>query len=159
MFDAALRAAGVTTAATVARLGVTKLGRLAPDVLLCDVDTTDVDAPRTAASHSFPAAELFIRIRVAANIGGAFDSPPLRARRRGVRRQFARTTNAGQARSSDGGAGGDRYRKIHSGSARRLVRRRSAGGGEEMLSSSAGRIALPIAGDDPKAEEVVATHR
>lgn len=41
--SAALRAAGAPALATVSRLNVTELGKLAPDLLVCDVDAVDVD--------------------------------------------------------------------------------------------------------------------
>jgi DNA-binding NarL/FixJ family response regulator len=44
MFGTVLRTAGVRTAATIARLDVTELGHLAPDLLVCDVDKSEVDA-------------------------------------------------------------------------------------------------------------------
>jgi DNA-binding NarL/FixJ family response regulator len=44
MFGAVLRAAGVPTTAMIGRLEVTELGRLTPDLLVCDVDETEVDA-------------------------------------------------------------------------------------------------------------------
>jgi DNA-binding NarL/FixJ family response regulator len=43
-FGAILRAAGVLTPVAIARLDVTELGRLAPDLLVCDFDKTEVDA-------------------------------------------------------------------------------------------------------------------
>ncbi len=39
-----LRAAGVPDLATVARLDVTELGKLAPDLLVCDIDEVEVDS-------------------------------------------------------------------------------------------------------------------
>lgn len=44
MFRTVLRAAGVPTMATIAGLDVTELGRLAPDLLVCDIDDSAVDA-------------------------------------------------------------------------------------------------------------------
>jgi DNA-binding NarL/FixJ family response regulator len=43
MFSAVFRAAGELPLATLARLDVRELGRLLPDVLVCDVDTTKKD--------------------------------------------------------------------------------------------------------------------
>ena len=43
MFSAVFKAAGAPALATLARLDVTELGRLAPDLLVCDVDELDVD--------------------------------------------------------------------------------------------------------------------
>jgi DNA-binding NarL/FixJ family response regulator len=44
MFSAVFKAAGEPGLATIARLDVTQLGRLGPDVLVCDLDDLDVDA-------------------------------------------------------------------------------------------------------------------
>jgi DNA-binding NarL/FixJ family response regulator len=44
MFSAVLKAAGLPALATLARLNVSDLGRLAPDLLVCDLDELDVDA-------------------------------------------------------------------------------------------------------------------
>jgi DNA-binding NarL/FixJ family response regulator len=44
MFGAVLRAVGIHSAATVARLDVTELGQIAPDLLVCDIDESEVDA-------------------------------------------------------------------------------------------------------------------
>jgi DNA-binding NarL/FixJ family response regulator len=43
LLSAVLRAAGLSPLATIARLDVTELGKLAPDLLVCDVDELDVD--------------------------------------------------------------------------------------------------------------------
>jgi DNA-binding NarL/FixJ family response regulator len=43
LFSAVFKAAGEPALATVARLNVTELGRLLPDVLICDIDDLDVD--------------------------------------------------------------------------------------------------------------------
>jgi DNA-binding NarL/FixJ family response regulator len=43
MFSAVFKAAGEQGLATVARLDVVELGRLSPDVLVCDLDDIDVD--------------------------------------------------------------------------------------------------------------------
>ena len=43
LFSSALRAAGVPALVTIARLDVAQLGRLAPNLLVCDVDGADVD--------------------------------------------------------------------------------------------------------------------
>ncbi len=43
MFSAVFKAAGESALATVARLNVVELGKLVPDVLVCDVDDLDVD--------------------------------------------------------------------------------------------------------------------
>lgn len=42
-FRAAFKAAGVPALATVARLDVTELGKLAPSLLVCDVDDCNAD--------------------------------------------------------------------------------------------------------------------
>src|SRR5487761_2447129 len=42
-FGAVLKAAGEPAPATLARLDVSELGRLAPDLLVCDIDDIDVD--------------------------------------------------------------------------------------------------------------------
>lgn len=44
MFSAAFKAAGAPALATVARLEVSALGRLGPDLLVCDIDGLDEDA-------------------------------------------------------------------------------------------------------------------
>jgi DNA-binding NarL/FixJ family response regulator len=44
MFGSALQMAGISTPPSIARLDVTELGRLAPTLLICDVDHTKVDA-------------------------------------------------------------------------------------------------------------------
>ena len=49
MFRTVLRAAGVPTMATIAGLDVTELGRLAPDLLVCDIDDSAVDALECSA--------------------------------------------------------------------------------------------------------------
>ena len=43
IFSAVFKAAGEPALATVARLDVVELGRLAPDVLVCDLDDVDGD--------------------------------------------------------------------------------------------------------------------
>jgi DNA-binding NarL/FixJ family response regulator len=43
IFSAVFKAAGEPALATVARLNVAELGRLVPDVLVCDLDDLDVD--------------------------------------------------------------------------------------------------------------------
>jgi hypothetical protein len=43
MFGAVLKAAGEPSPASVARLDVVELGRLAPDLLVCDIDDSRVD--------------------------------------------------------------------------------------------------------------------
>src|SRR5271154_4333468 len=43
MFSAVFKAAGAPALATLARLDVPELGRLLPDLLVCDVDYVDVD--------------------------------------------------------------------------------------------------------------------
>lgn len=43
IFSAVLKAAGEPALATVARLDVRELGRLVPDVLVCDLDDVDID--------------------------------------------------------------------------------------------------------------------
>jgi DNA-binding NarL/FixJ family response regulator len=44
LFSGVFKAAGVPALATLARLDVTELGKIAPDLLICDVDGVDVDA-------------------------------------------------------------------------------------------------------------------
>jgi len=43
MFGVALREAGEPATATIARLDVTELGKLTPDLVVCDIDALDVD--------------------------------------------------------------------------------------------------------------------
>jgi DNA-binding NarL/FixJ family response regulator len=43
MFSAVFKAAGESPLATLARLDVPELGRLLPDLLVCDVDATEKD--------------------------------------------------------------------------------------------------------------------
>jgi DNA-binding NarL/FixJ family response regulator len=43
LFSGVFKAAGVPALATLARLDVTELGKVAPDLLVCDVDGVDVD--------------------------------------------------------------------------------------------------------------------
>jgi DNA-binding NarL/FixJ family response regulator len=62
MFGAVLRKAGVPTAATFARLDVTELGRLAPDLLVCDVDETEVDALELLRQIRFVLPECLIAV-------------------------------------------------------------------------------------------------
>ncbi len=44
MFEALLRKAGAPSLVTVAPLDVTGLGRLAPELLVCDIDASEVDS-------------------------------------------------------------------------------------------------------------------
>ncbi|MGD0052029.1 MAG: hypothetical protein ABSD03_09495 [Vulcanimicrobiaceae bacterium] len=44
LFSGVFKTAGVPALATLARLDVTELGKLAPDLLVCDVDAVDVDS-------------------------------------------------------------------------------------------------------------------
>jgi DNA-binding NarL/FixJ family response regulator len=44
MFSAIFKAAGAPALATIARLDVTELGKIVPDLLVCDIDGVDVDA-------------------------------------------------------------------------------------------------------------------
>jgi DNA-binding NarL/FixJ family response regulator len=44
LFVAALKGAGAPALTTVARLDVSELGRLSPELLVCDVDGLDVDS-------------------------------------------------------------------------------------------------------------------
>jgi DNA-binding NarL/FixJ family response regulator len=61
-FGAVLRAAGVPTTAKIARLDVTELGRLAPDLLICDIDGSEVDALELLRQIRFVLPECLIAV-------------------------------------------------------------------------------------------------
>lgn len=61
-FAAVLTAAGIVAPATVARLDVPELGRLAPDLLICDVDTSEVDALELLRRIRFVLPECIIAV-------------------------------------------------------------------------------------------------
>ncbi len=52
IFSAVFKAAGEPALATVARLDVLELGRLVPDVLVCDLDDVDVDHSNCCAKFA-----------------------------------------------------------------------------------------------------------
>jgi CheY-like chemotaxis protein len=62
IFCAILRTVGVLTTPIVARLDVSELGRLAPDLLVCDVDHTQVDALELLRQIRFVLPECLIAV-------------------------------------------------------------------------------------------------
>jgi len=62
MFSAVLKKAGEQSSATFARLDVSELGRLAPDLLVCDIDDIDVDALELLRQIRFVLPECLIAV-------------------------------------------------------------------------------------------------
>jgi DNA-binding NarL/FixJ family response regulator len=62
LFTSVLRAAGVPALATIARLDVTELGRLAPDLLVCDIDAVEVDRLELLRRIRFVVPECLIAV-------------------------------------------------------------------------------------------------
>jgi DNA-binding NarL/FixJ family response regulator len=62
MFSNVLKAAGEVPLATVAGLSVTELGKLAPDVLICDVDGIDSDPIELLRQIRFVLPETLIAV-------------------------------------------------------------------------------------------------
>jgi DNA-binding NarL/FixJ family response regulator len=62
MFSAVFKAAGELPLATLARLEVSELGRLLPDVLVCDIDTTEKDSLELLRQIRFVLPECLIAV-------------------------------------------------------------------------------------------------
>jgi DNA-binding NarL/FixJ family response regulator len=62
MFANVLAAAGIPAPALVARLDVSELGRLTPDLLICDVDESEVDALELLRQIRFVLPECLIAV-------------------------------------------------------------------------------------------------
>jgi DNA-binding NarL/FixJ family response regulator len=62
MFGSALQMAGVSAIPIVARLEVTELGRLAPNLLICDVDDTTIDSLELLRQIRFVLPECLIAV-------------------------------------------------------------------------------------------------
>ncbi len=62
IFTTVLAAVGVPAPALVARLDVPELGRLAPDLLICDVDESEVDALELLRRIRFVLPECLIAV-------------------------------------------------------------------------------------------------
>jgi DNA-binding NarL/FixJ family response regulator len=62
VFDSALQMAGVLAGPVIARLDVTELGRLAPNLLICDVDHSKVDALELLRQIRFVLPECLIAV-------------------------------------------------------------------------------------------------
>ena len=62
MFGAVFKAAGELPLATLARLDVSELGRLLPDVLVCDVDATEKDPLELLRQIRFVLPECLIAV-------------------------------------------------------------------------------------------------
>ncbi len=62
MFSAVLKAAGELPLATLARLDVPELGKLLPDVLVCDVDAAETDSLELLRQIRFVLPECLIAV-------------------------------------------------------------------------------------------------
>ena len=62
MFSAVFKAAGESPLATLAGLDVPELGRLAPDVLVCDIDATETDPLELLRQIRFVLPECLIAV-------------------------------------------------------------------------------------------------
>ena len=62
MFSAVFKAAGELPLATIARLDVPELGRLVPNVLVCDVDATEKDSLELLRQIHFVLPECLIAV-------------------------------------------------------------------------------------------------
>ena len=62
MFSAVLKAAGESPLATLARLDVPELGRLVPNILICDVDATATDSLELLRQIRFVLPECLIAV-------------------------------------------------------------------------------------------------
>ena len=62
VFGSALQMAGVLALPVIARLDVTELGRLAPNLLICDVDHSQVDALELVRQIRFVLPECLIAV-------------------------------------------------------------------------------------------------
>jgi DNA-binding NarL/FixJ family response regulator len=62
MFSSILRGAGVSPLATIARLDVSELGKLAPNLLVCDVDGLETDRLELLRQIRFVLPECLIAV-------------------------------------------------------------------------------------------------
>jgi DNA-binding NarL/FixJ family response regulator len=62
MFSAVFKAAGESPSATLSRLDVPELGRLVPNVLICDIDTAEKDSLELLRQIRFVLPECLIAV-------------------------------------------------------------------------------------------------